>query len=241
MKRSDTLAEFAKAMAQFQEKVEQPKKDADNPFFGSKYVPFDNVVKAVNKAGPPVGLSFTQWAVQNEKGQIGIATLVMHNSGEFIEYEPVFYSPEKNNVQAGGSVQSYLRRYSLSAAYGLSSDEDDDGNAAAGKKKDQTEPTPAQKAYEENKAAKEAKAKQQGQQSAPPVDPDTVPATDGQRNAIHAKIKKIAENQSVEKEKVWPRIQELYKTDVEIKDLTKKSASGLISILASYEAGKPLY
>jgi hypothetical protein len=40
--------------------------------------------------------------------------------------------PEKNTPQGIGSALTYMRRYSLSAAFGITSDQDDDGNQASG-------------------------------------------------------------------------------------------------------------
>lgn len=43
---------------------------------------------------------------------------------------------EKNTAQSAGSALTYARRYSLSAAFGISSDVDDDGNADSGNSSD---------------------------------------------------------------------------------------------------------
>lgn len=59
--------------------------------------------------------------------------MLMHESGEYIEYDPVFMNAEKNTPQGAGSLISYLKRYSLSAIFGITSDQDDDGNVASGK------------------------------------------------------------------------------------------------------------
>lgn len=133
MQKSESIASLAKALAQFQKEVKQPKKDADNPFFKSKYVPLDNVVDAINECGPKHGLSFTQWpTVHPENGRIGVTTMILHESGEWMEFDPLYMNSEKDTAQGAGSVITYARRYSLSAAYGLASETDDDGNEASG-------------------------------------------------------------------------------------------------------------
>jgi hypothetical protein len=133
MQKSESIASLAKALAQFQKEVKQPKKDADNPFFKSKYVPLDNVVDAINECGPKHGLSFTQWpTVHPENGRIGVTTMLLHESGEWMEFDPLYMNSEKDTAQGAGSVITYARRYSLSAAYGLASETDDDGNEASG-------------------------------------------------------------------------------------------------------------
>ena len=128
MNKSESITELSKAMADFQKEVKQPFKDKSNPFFKSKYVPLESVVEAINDIAPKHGLSFTQWALNNENGTVGIATLLMHTSGEFIEYDPVFIPAEKQTPQGYGALITYLKRYTLSAIFGITSDEDDDGN-----------------------------------------------------------------------------------------------------------------
>lgn len=132
MNKSESIAEISKALATFQQEVKQPLKDADNPFFKSKYVPLENVVEAISDYGPRNGLSFVQWALNDENGRVGVATLLMHTSGEFIEFDPVFMNADKNTPQGAGALITYLKRYSLSAIYGITSDADDDANGVSG-------------------------------------------------------------------------------------------------------------
>lgn len=130
MKRSESIVEIAKALKTFHNKVEQPAKSASNPFFKASYVPLEDVVEAITKAASEVGLSFTQWAVTDELGRVGVATLLMHESGEWIEYPPVMQKPAKPDPQQLGSTITYLKRYTLSAVFGITSDKDDDGERA---------------------------------------------------------------------------------------------------------------
>lgn len=132
MNKSESIAELSKAMAKFHEEVKQPLKDKNNPFFKSKYVPLENVVEAINGTAPKHGLSFTQWPSNDVNGRVGVATMLMHESGEYIEFDPVFMNADKNTAQGAGSLISYLKRYSLSAVFGITSDQDDDGNNASG-------------------------------------------------------------------------------------------------------------
>lgn len=132
MNKSETIVELAKAMSSFQGAVKQPMKDKENPFFKSKYVPLESVVEAINETAPKFGLSFMQFPTEDENGRTGIITLVMHTSGEFIESNPFYMKPEKFTPQGIGSTQTYLKRYSLSAMFGITSDQDDDGNVGSG-------------------------------------------------------------------------------------------------------------
>src|SRR5690625_1989895 len=135
MKKSESIAEISKAMVNFHKEVKQPFKDADNPFFKSKYVPLESVVEAITDIAPKHGLSFVQWALNDENGRVGVATILMHESGEFIEFDPVFMTAEKQTPQGAGALITYLKRYTLSAIFGITSDADDDANESSGNSK----------------------------------------------------------------------------------------------------------
>ena len=137
MNKSESIVEISKAMVEFHKEVKQPLKDKDNPFFRSKYVPLENVVEAITDVAPKHGLSFMQWALNDESGRVGVATIITHESGEYIEFDPVFMQAEKNTPQGAGSLITYLKRYTLSAVFGITSDQDDDGNDASGGKQPQ--------------------------------------------------------------------------------------------------------
>ena len=130
MRKSETIIELSKAFAKMQMELEQPLKNADNPFFKSKYVPLENVVDSITRAANKHGLSFTQFPSSDENGNVTVGTMVMHESGEWIEYDPICMKPVKNDPQAVGSAITYAKRYALSAIFGITSDNDDDGNEA---------------------------------------------------------------------------------------------------------------
>ncbi|WHY76101.1 ERF family protein [Neobacillus sp. WH10] len=137
MKTSENISEIAKALGAFQSNVKQPEKDGANPHFKSKYVTLDGTVKAIHDCAPSHGLSYTQMPVSAENG-VGVVTVIFHESGQFIEFDPFILPLEKKTAQGVGSATTYARRYSLSAAFGIVSDLDDDGNEAS-------ENTPSQK------------------------------------------------------------------------------------------------
>lgn len=131
MNRSESISSIAKALSQFQNEVVQPEKSASNPHFKSKYVPLDNVVKSIADTAPKYGLSYIQTSV-TESDKAGVQTLLMHESGEWMEFEP-FLLPigQKSTPQAVGSAITYARRYTLSSIFGIASETDDDGNTAS--------------------------------------------------------------------------------------------------------------
>lgn len=148
MNKSESITKINKALVEFHKQVKQPMKDANNPFFKSKYVPLENVVEAIDEVAPSLGLSFTQWASNDVNGRVGVSTMLLHESGEYIEYDPVYMKADKETAQGAGALISYLKRYSLSAVFGITSDQDDDGNYASGvnnkPKQQQQKPKPVQ-------------------------------------------------------------------------------------------------
>lgn len=137
MEKSNEIGALAKAMGLFRSKVEQPAKDANNPFFKSKYVTLEGVIKSVDTAIIDTGLTWYQEPV-SDNNKIGVATHIFHESGEWLAFEPFYVTPTKVDPQAQGSALTYAKRYSLAAAFGISSDIDDDGNGASSNDKPNT-------------------------------------------------------------------------------------------------------
>ena len=131
MNKTESLTEYAKGMAKFREQLKQPTKDANNPFFKSKYVELEGVQKAIDDALVGTGITYQQFPEVAENGHSAISTVVMHDSGEYILFPPYSMPADKQTPQGHGSTLTYLRRYTLSAIFGVSSDKDDDGNKAS--------------------------------------------------------------------------------------------------------------
>ena len=86
-----------KALTQFRNSLKQPKKDADNPFFKSKYVPLESVIETVDNAMKGTGLSYLQNITTDEIGRVGVQTILLHESGESIQSDYLYMKPEKPN------------------------------------------------------------------------------------------------------------------------------------------------
>lgn len=128
MNKSESIKELAKALLNFQAKGLKVGKEAENPFFKSKYASLANILDKISAPLSESGLSFTQ--MPDGKS---LTTILMHESGEWIEatYEMPIGKP--NDPQAVGSAITYARRYALGAILGLNIDDDDDGNKASEK------------------------------------------------------------------------------------------------------------
>jgi hypothetical protein len=129
MNKSESIANLAKALCQAQTEMGGAVKDATNPFFKSSYADLTSVIKAIKEPFAKNGLSYSQFPVTSEGGGgVGVTTILMHSSGEWLESE--FYLPlAKKDPQGGGSCVSYARRYSLQAMAGIPT-ADDDAEAA---------------------------------------------------------------------------------------------------------------
>lgn len=121
---------LAKALCAAQLEMRNPGFDASNPHFKSKFVSLAAVRNAVIPIFAKNGISVTQdLTVIN--GGVGCRTILLHESGQSMEFGPLVLPPTKADAQGFGSAATYARRYSLMAVAGIVGDEDDDGTAAA--------------------------------------------------------------------------------------------------------------
>lgn len=126
MNKSLTTKEIGSALITFHDNVETVKKDASNPYFKSNYASLDNILETIKVPLKESGLSFAQFP----EGLSGLSTILMHESGEWIE--SAYIIPlAKQDPQGAGSAITYMRRYALGAILGLATEEDDDANSAS--------------------------------------------------------------------------------------------------------------
>ena len=149
MKTSESTKSIFKALTEFKKELKQPEKDTVNPFFKSKYVDLDGVVHALDEVLPSYKLNYIQNVTTDGSNRVGIQTIIIHESGESIEFDWLFIKPEKQTAQGIGSAITYGRRYTLTSAFGIASEPDDDGNEASGgkskKNNRQSKPKPPKK------------------------------------------------------------------------------------------------
>ncbi|WP_291568768.1 MULTISPECIES: ERF family protein [unclassified Clostridium] len=131
MKKSESIKELASALKDFQAEVKNPKNVANNPFFNSKYAPLDEVINTVKEPLSKHGLSYIQMPNSEDGALVAITTMLLHESGEWIESEPLKLKSDKPTAQGSGSSITYARRYQLSAMLGIASEDEDDGNTTA--------------------------------------------------------------------------------------------------------------
>lgn len=130
MEKSEFIDKLAAALSKAQGEMEFAKKDADNPYFNSKYADLASVMSACKKPLSDNGLSVTQTFDHAETG-VKIITTLLHSSGQWVSGQ-LTIRPVKNDPQGIGSAITYGRRYSLAAIVGVVQD-DDDAEAAQGR------------------------------------------------------------------------------------------------------------
>lgn len=119
---------IAEAFTAAQSEFPAVEPDAVNPHFKSKFVSLGHLLAKVRPILNRHGLSVIQLPTRDEDGTPTLKTVILHESGERIEADaPLLLS--KQDPQGQGSAITYMRRYALAAALGISDQEDDDGNA----------------------------------------------------------------------------------------------------------------
>lgn len=120
------MKELTKALVKFHMEVGKIKKDADNPFFKSKYASLSNILDIVTPVLVQCDLNIMQMPVDDGN----LRTVLSHVSGEMVE-STFNMKITKNDPQSMGSAITYARRYAIGAILNLNIDEDDDGNVAS--------------------------------------------------------------------------------------------------------------
>ncbi|MET3356917.1 UNVERIFIED_ORG: hypothetical protein ABIC58_000264 [Leuconostoc holzapfelii] len=129
------------ALAETQNHIEQPKKDASNPMFKSSYVTLDAVINAIVNARKSSGAKFFFTNIVQD----GIMITRIIGYGDTLDLSGSKVADDlgnrgTNSAQAEGSALTYARRYSLSMAFGIASDVDDDGNGASASNRKPAQP-----------------------------------------------------------------------------------------------------
>jgi hypothetical protein len=106
-----------------------PKKNATNPAFRSKYANLEELLAQTRPILAAVDLALVQEPV-SEDGSIGVHSYLVHKSGETLDFGHYTVPLAKHDAQGAGSVLTYTRRYAIAAIFGLAQ-EDDDGEAAS--------------------------------------------------------------------------------------------------------------
>lgn len=125
------MSKLSAALVAFQSECPSVAFDSRNPHFKNRYASLAAIHKVVTPILIKHGLAVLQFPV-SEDGKAGCVTRIVHESGESME-DTLLLPLAKNDPQGAGAAITYARRYGLSGALGLVTEEDDDGEAASGR------------------------------------------------------------------------------------------------------------
>jgi len=212
--KSESISKIAAALVAFSSEVKSIAHDSENPHFKSQYTSLDHMIDETKPILAKNGLSVMQFP-GGDGDRITVRTMILHNSGEWIESEPLILKPVKLDPQGAGSAITYARRYSYAAALSLSLGDDDDANSVSQQ--------PGQK-YPQNQN------KSSSQQSHPHQDnSNSVTSTlisQAQINYCH----KLKNEKGIHDDDFKRMIEEISGKE-SIKEMTKKEASEFINLL----------
>lgn len=130
-KRSDDITELLKSLVAFHTEFEGVDKSIENGFFKNKYADLNAILREVRPILSKNKLILMQFPIDAGEGRLSIKTILTHENGQFVESDYAPVKPPKHTSQDMGAIQTYARRYSISAILAISFDADDDGNSTS--------------------------------------------------------------------------------------------------------------
>lgn len=127
MRQSESIEKLAPALVAAGKATGGAVRGAENPFFKNQYADLNAVIAALKPTWAEHGLTVVQHPYSDANG-VGVATRIIHESGEWLE-ESFTLPMAKPDPQQAGSAITYAKRYALKAI-GLMADVDDDAEAA---------------------------------------------------------------------------------------------------------------
>ena len=206
METSQDVNEIFNSLILFRAQLQQPTKDAKNPFFAKGgsggYVTLEGVMKSIDQALSGTGLAYVQIVANDANGGVGVETILTHKSGQFLRTGLLSLKPEKINAQGYGSAITYEKRYQLSALFGVSSDKDDDGNKAT--------PSNQPRSYQKRQAPP-----QQDQRTQQEIEHDEA-TIKNMNDLIKGTVEKIAQQSGKTQEEIQEQVKKAAKANIKV-------------------------
>ncbi len=216
--KSETIGKIALALVAFSGEVRAIEKDGTNPHFKSAYTTLDHMIDETKPLLHKHGLTIMQFP-GGDGEKVTVRTMILHDSGEWIESEALTLKAVKLDPQGAGSAITYARRYSYAAALSLSLGDDDDGNGAS------QAPTRTEQPRQTNNTGQAIVASQAIAGTASGI-------SDAQVRYAH----KLRTEKHISEDDFKRMIAEHSDGNTEIKQLNKKQASEFINFLNAYNA-----
>jgi hypothetical protein len=125
MKTSEQIDQISKAMSIAQGEMKPASKSTVNPFFKSTYSTISQIMEVIRDPMAKNHLCIFQDVISTDNN-LSIYTRICHASGQWLEFGPLVITLLKKDAQSIGSACSYGKRYALTAAIGVVSEEEDD-------------------------------------------------------------------------------------------------------------------
>jgi len=132
MNRSDNLNELGAALSKFQGDSKNALKSSSG--HGYNYADLAAILDQSRELLSANGLSVVQMPCAAEAGSVGVETMIMHSSGQWVEQSysmPIPENKRNSAAQNTGSAITYARRYALAAALGIAQTDEDATNNPA--------------------------------------------------------------------------------------------------------------
>lgn len=149
---SESNAKIAPALVKSWGEMESPKHNTsvkvttkNGGSYTFEYTDLGGILDEAKRVLKDNGISIIQNASTSKQDGlliVSVETLLLHSSGEWVKSDPL-QVPASPGIQDMGGQITYMKRYSLSAMLGLSTEKDDDANGASGNTYEQTPKIPA--------------------------------------------------------------------------------------------------
>lgn len=141
MKSSESITEISKALVASWGTLENPKHNKKVEVLTKKggkytfeYTDLGGIIDGVKPHFKENGISIMQFAGTEQLENrlwVNVTTRLIHSSGEWMQSSPLTMMASHSIQDMGGQI-TYLKRYSLSAMLGISTEEDDDASGTMG-------------------------------------------------------------------------------------------------------------
>lgn len=129
MKQSEKITELLATLVEVQNELETMPKNRQG--YGYRYTDLDMITQSIKPILHKYGIGYVQCIGGDSVGAMTITTRIFNKAGQYIEdtaYLPTVKSAKNNEAQTLGMAIIYMRRYTLCAMLGITSDEDTDAD-----------------------------------------------------------------------------------------------------------------
>ena len=138
---SESNAKIAPALVKSWGEIENPKHNSTvkvetkaGKTYKFDYTDLNGIFDEAKRVFKENGISVIQNAytvIAESKKMVSVETMLLHSSGEYAKSLPLQFETNANIQDMGGQI-TYMKRYSLSAMLGISTEKDDDANGSMG-------------------------------------------------------------------------------------------------------------